>query len=170
MELVKLLYLADRKALLRLECPITGDHLVALAYGPVLSRILELIRGGPVNEEDAPWFDAVSAPDGYDVKSLRDVGDDELSGAECQIVDEVFGEYGGKNWMELSRLTHQLPEWTDPNGGSIPISPEQILKLEGKSPEEIQRIRRELSVFEQLDRELSRYKESEFEIQEEVPV
>ena len=170
MELVRLLYLADRKALLRLECPITGDHLVALPYGPVLSRILNLIRWGPVNEEDAPWFDAVSAPDGYDVKSLRDVGDDELSGAECQILDEVFEEYGNKNWMELSRLTHQLPEWTDPNGGSIPISPEQILKLERKSPEAIRRIKCQLSVFEQLDWDLSHYKTAEFEVQEEVPV
>ena len=41
------------------------------------------------------------------------------------------------------QMTHELPEWTDPNGGSIPISPEQILKLEGKSLEEIGSIRNE---------------------------
>ena len=58
---------------------------MALPCGPVLSRILNLIRGGPTNEEDAPWFDAVSAPEGYDVKALGDAGDDELSGAECRF-------------------------------------------------------------------------------------
>lgn len=165
MELVKLLYLADREALLKLECQITGDQLMALPFGPVLSRVLDLIRWGPINEEDAPWFDAVSPPFGYDVKALADCSDDELSGAECQILDEVFAKYGKKDWKELSRLTHELPEWVDPNGGRVPISPEQILKLEGKTPQEIECIRRELSAYELLDRELLAYRGQEFEVQ-----
>ena len=165
MELVKLLYLADREALLKLECQITGDQLMALPFGPVLSRVLDLIRWGPINEEDAPWFDAVSPPFGYDVKALADCSDDELSGAECQILDEVFAKYGKKDWKELSRLTHELPEWVDPNGGRVPISPEQILKLEGKTPQEIECIRRELSAYELLDLELLAYRGQEFEVQ-----
>jgi uncharacterized phage-associated protein len=169
MELVKLLYLADRKAIVRLQRQITGDQLVSLPYGPVLSRILNLIRLGPNSPEDAPWFDAVSAPFGYDVKSLGDCGDDELSNAECRILQEVYDEHGGKNWKELSKLTHELPEWTDPDGGTIPISPEQVLKLEGKSPEEIAFIRRELSLFDQLDRELSRYEGQEFVVCDQLP-
>jgi uncharacterized phage-associated protein len=169
MELVKLLYLADRKAIVRLQRQITGDQLMSLPYGPVLSRILNLIRFGPNSPEDAPWFDAVSAPVGYAVKSLGDCGDDELSSAECRILQEVFDEHGGKNWKELSELTHELPEWTDPDGGTIPISPEQVLKLEGKSPEEIACIRRELSSFDQLDRELSRYEGQEFVVRDQLP-
>jgi uncharacterized phage-associated protein len=169
MELVKLLYLADRKALLRLDCPITGDQLVALPYGPVLSRVLNLIRFGPNSPDDAAWFDIVSPPDGYDVEALGNGDDDELSGAECQILGEVFAEHGNKNWIQLSRLTHKLPEWTDPNGGTIPISPEQILKLEGRRSEEIEHLKRELSLFEQLDRDVSRYGSPEPGIQEESP-
>ena len=142
---------------------------MSLPYGPVLSRILNLIRFGPNSPEDAPWFDAVSAPCGYDGKSLRDCGDDELSSAECRILQEVYDEHGGKNWKELSELTHELPEWTDPDGGTIPISPEQVLKLEGKSPEEIACIRRELSSFDQLDRELSRYEGQEFVVRDQLP-
>jgi uncharacterized phage-associated protein len=165
MELVKLLYLADREALLRLECQITGDQLMALPFGPVLSRVLDLIRWGPINEDDAPWFEAVSPPFGYDVKALANCDDDELSGAECQILDEIFAKHGKKNWKELSRLTHELPEWVDPNGSRIPISVEQILKLEGKPQEEIERIRGEISAYELLDRELSAYRGQEFEVQ-----
>lgn len=168
MELVKLLYLSDREALLRLECQITGDRLAALPYGPVVSHILDLIRWGPMNESDAPWFDAVSPPIGYDVTALADCGEDELSGAECQIIDEVFAKYGRKDWKELSRLTHELPEWVDPKGGRIPISPEQILKLEGKSQVTIERIRVEISSFEMLDRELSAYQGQEFEASTEM--
>src|SRR5258708_25135951 len=71
MELVKLLYLADREALIRFGYPITGDRFAALPHGLVLSRILNLIRLGPGDEADASWFDMVLAPIAYDVKSLR---------------------------------------------------------------------------------------------------
>jgi hypothetical protein len=165
-----LLYLSDRQALLRLESQITGDRLAALPYGPVLSHILNLIKWGPMNEEDAPWFEAVSPPFGYDVKALADCGEDELSGAECQIIDEVFANYGRKDWKELSRLTHNLPEYVDPKGGCAPISIEQILKLEGKSQAVIERIRDEIASYEALDRELSAYQGQEFENSAEMAV
>jgi hypothetical protein len=168
-ELVKLLYLADRKALVQLQRPITGDQLMSLPYGTVLSHILSLIRLGPNSPEDAPWFDAISAPADYAVKSLRDCGDDELSSAECRILQEVFDEDGDKDWKGLSKLTHELPEWKDPNGGAIPISPEQVLMLEGKSPDEIAWIRKELSWFEHLDQELSRYEGQEFVVRAQLP-
>ena len=164
MELVKLLYLSDREALLRLDRPITGDRLAALPYGPVLSHILNLIKWGPMIEDDAPWFEAVSPPLGYEVKALADCGEDDLSGAECQLIDHVFENYGRKDWKELSRLTHQLPEYVDPKGGCIPISLEQILKLEGRPQSTIERIRDEIASYEVLDRELSAYQEQEFEV------
>jgi uncharacterized phage-associated protein len=158
MELIKLLFLADRAALLKLERPITGDLVVALKHGLVLSDILDLIKWGPCNEEDAPWFDAISAPDGYTVKSLAELDDDELSGAEVRILEEVFAEYGTKNWKELSRLTHQLPEWEEPGSSSIPVSAEQILMLNGKSLEAIERIRTELFAYDRLEREIEQFK------------
>jgi len=102
------------------------------------------------------------------VKALTNCGEDELSGAECQIIDEVFAEYGRKDWKELSNLTHKLPEYVDPKGSCFPISPEQILKLEGKSQSTIERIRSEISFYEVLDRELSAYQGQEFEISKDL--
>ncbi len=151
MELVKLLYLADRKALTRFGYPITGDHFAALPHGLILSRILNLIRNGPGGEEDAPWFEVVSGPIGYDVESLQDVENEELSGAEEKILQEIFAEYGRFDWKDLSRFMRNLPEWTNPNGGSLPVAPEQILTLEGKSAGAIASLRKELAVFEHLD-------------------
>ena len=168
MELVKLLYLSDRLALLRLESQITGDRLAALPYGPVLSHILNLIKWGPMNEGDAPWFEAVSPPCGYDVKALSDCGEDDLSGAECKIIDEVYENYGRMDWKELSRLTHNLPEYVDPKGGCIPISIEQILKLERKSQNTIERIRDKIESYEALDRELLAYQGQEFDNSQEL--
>ena len=41
MALIKLLYLADREALLETGYPITGDQMVSMPHGPVLSRIYD---------------------------------------------------------------------------------------------------------------------------------
>ena len=43
MALLKLLYLIDREALLRWGKTVTGDKIVAMKHGPVLSRIFDLI-------------------------------------------------------------------------------------------------------------------------------
>jgi hypothetical protein len=151
----------DRVALLKLERPITGDRVVALKHGLVLDHVLDLIKWGPCSEEDAPWFDAISAPEGYTVKSLTGLDDDELSGAEVGIVEDIFAEYGRKDWKELSRLTRQFPEWDEPSDGGIPVGVEHILKLNGKSSEEIERIRAEVSAYDRLDLEVSEFKQQE---------
>ncbi len=154
MELVCLLYLADRKALLRFGYPITGDYFAALPHGLILSRILKLVRNGPGDQEDAPWYEVVSGPIGYEVESLKDVENEELSGAEEKVIQEIFAECGRFDWKQLSRFTRSLPEWTNPNGGLLPVPPERVLTLEGKSLEVIASLRKELAVFEHLDREL----------------
>ena len=45
---------------------------------------------------------------------------------------------------------HELPEWQDPHGSSIPISREAILTALGESPEDIQAILAELEREEQI--------------------
>ncbi len=157
MELVKLLYLADREALIQFGHPITGDRFAALPHGMILSRILNLIRLGPADEDGAPWFEVVSAPIGYDVKSRQKVGENcELSGAEENILRQVFEKYGQMDWKQLSRLTHDLPEWVDPKGGSLSVSPEQILTRAGKA-DAIEHLRNELMLFDELDKELESF-------------
>lgn len=157
MVLVKLLYLADREAIMRLECPITGDSPFSLPYGPVLSRVLGLIRNGPTQEEDESWFSAVSPPQGYDVEKLTDLGDSELSNAEEHILLQIFEDHGKKTWQELSRFTHDLAEWTDPHGSAVPIPFETILLLAGKSENDLARIRKQTAAFRQIDEEIAAY-------------
>lgn len=157
MVLVKLLYLADREALKKFESPITGDRMSSLPYGPVLSRILNLIKGGPIDEGDSPWFETVSPPEGYDVKLIGNHGYENLSGAEEKILAEIFQKYGNKTWQEMSRITHDLPEWIDPDGGSIPIQGEQILLYGGRSVDDLRQIKNEMASLEQLDREVAKY-------------
>lgn len=143
-KLVKLLYLADREALLRWGSPVTTDRHVSMDNGPVTSRILSLIT------EDRPkpiWSQFISAPLGeYEVKLLKDAPTDRLSRAEEKLMREIFDQYGHRNrWDIIDNVMHKLPEWQDPQGSSIPIQIRDILKAAGESEEEIRAVLKELN-------------------------
>jgi len=140
--LIKLLYLADRQALVDRGLPITGDRLVSMDYGPVLSKVKDLLTMEPEPEVDGTtWREYVSEPANYKVKGQQvDPDADELSEYELAILEEIHAEYGSMDRFELSKWTHDLPEWTDPHGSSLPIDPKDILQHAGKSGDEIAEI------------------------------
>jgi uncharacterized phage-associated protein len=140
--LIKLLYLADRYALMERGLPITGDRLVSMDYGPVLSRVKDLLTMEQEPQADGTvWREYVSEPAKYKVKGRKNEPEaDELSEYEMAILNEIHAEYGALDRFELSKWTHDLPEWRDPHGGSLPIDPGDILRHAGKSSDEIAEI------------------------------
>jgi uncharacterized phage-associated protein len=151
MKLNKLLYLTDRKSLLKRGRPITTDCYAALPRGPVVSRILDLTMDGECRGAESIWTAVISKPANYEVRLTGDAECDELSNAEIAILDEIFSEYGAMSRWDLGELTHQLPEWEDPDGGAIPISYRNILKAGGKTDSEITAIVDEIADIEQFD-------------------
>jgi uncharacterized phage-associated protein len=145
LKLVKLLYFADREALLRWGRPITTDCYVSMDKGPVVSRIYELIADGPPPDIRSPWTDLISPPENYEV-TLRQSPppDDELSRAEEALIDEIFAEHGAKSRWELVDLSHAFPEWRNPDGSALPIRIEDILASGGTPEPEIRSILAEL--------------------------
>jgi len=145
MKLIKLLYLADREALLRWGRPVTTDRYISMDHGPVLSKVLDLINEGQKPGVNSVWADYISEPSGYEV-SLRNpaFSKDELSPAEEILLGEVFEKYGRLSRWDLVDLLHELPEWQDPNGGAVPIGVADILRAGRKSPSEISAIEEEL--------------------------
>lgn len=136
MVLVKLLYLADRKALIETGSPITGDRMVSMPHGPVLSNIYDSI-----NWPDNHWGEYISPRSGYDVSLIRPNPEtDELSEYEIEILDEMHRDYGHFDWLAIRHFTHGLPEWEDPHGSSSDIDPVTILRSSGKSDAEIERL------------------------------
>ncbi len=111
MKLIKLLYLADRAALLRWGRPITTDRYVSMDRGPVLSRVLDLATDGGDPGTPSIWASTITEPSNYEVQLREGAGDDELSDAEAELLDNVFAEYGKLSRWDLVKLTHQLPEW-----------------------------------------------------------
>jgi uncharacterized phage-associated protein len=154
-KLIKLMYLADREALLQWGFPITMDHYVSMNNGPVLSRVLNLItedRTKPV------WSQYISAPMGeYEVQLIREAPTDRMSRAEERLIRGIFTQYGHRNrWDLIDNVMHKLPEWRDPNNSSIPIQPRDILEAGGESQEEIRAVLRELRSFDLDEERLAR--------------
>jgi uncharacterized phage-associated protein len=138
--LIKILYLSDRKALVRRGQPITGDRMVSMPHGPVLSQIYDLIKTG--EDQQQPWYEYLTERNA-DTVSLRQekAATDELSEYEREVLAAEFEQYRGLSFGELKTLTHGLPEYQDPNGSSLPIDPATILREEGWSEEDIQEVR-----------------------------
>ncbi|HEU4884704.1 MAG TPA: Panacea domain-containing protein [Longimicrobium sp.] len=138
MKLIKLLYLVERASLTRLGLPLTYDAYASLPHGPVLSATLDRINSGEFYR--GGYWDRHITPKSNHAVSLRypdSVPGDQLSPAEEALIDEVFQQYGHLPRWKLVDLTHDLPEWTDPRGSSLPIDPADILRAEGWAEEAI---------------------------------
>src|ERR1035438_6543738 len=87
-KLIKLLYLADREALIRWGRPITTDCYVSMDVGPVVSRIYDLIRNEPSPNSVKIWSKFISDPEDYEVRLLGDPGSGELS--ETPLLSRIY--------------------------------------------------------------------------------
>lgn len=144
LKLIKLLYLLDREALLRWGRPVTTDRYVSMDNGPVVSRIYDLIREEPAPDTDPIWRHYISAPQQYEVTLVAEPDTDELSRAEEALIEEVFAKFGSLTRWDLVRVSHELPEWQDPNGSAIPIEYRDILRAGKKTESEIAAVEAEL--------------------------
>ena len=144
LKLIKLLYLLDREALLRWGRPVTTDRYVAMNNGPVVSRIHDMIRDEPAPGTVSIWRQFISAPANYEVTLAAEPERDELSRAEESLIEEVFSRYGKLSRWDLVNLSHELPEWQDPNGSAIPIQYRDILRAGNKTEGEIATVEAEL--------------------------
>jgi len=150
-KLIKILYLADRESLRRFDRPVTTDAPFSMDNGPVLSNIYNHIK----EEGNSDWEKLIEL-EGYDVILKKRAPIGELSPCELEILDEIFQQFRNMDVWDLVAYCHKnLPEWTDPEGSSIPILFEEILEAVGKSGKEIEYIQKETSSFESVQSLLS---------------
>jgi uncharacterized phage-associated protein len=151
MKLIKLLYLADREALLRWGRPISTDRYVSMDRGPVLSHVFNLVADETAPNTQSLWAQVISAPEHYQVHLNIEIEPQELSDAEIELLDEIFVQYGKMNRWRLVDFVHRLPEWTDPEGSAIPISYRDILRAGGKTEAEVAAIEAEIAELAAAD-------------------
>ena len=152
--LIKTLYYADRKGLVKYGRTITGDNFVSMDKGPVVSNIYDLIKGKQIPGHPralAQWRKFISERESHllRIKTMPEMG--YLSVREMELLDEAFTTISKIPAYWLAEWTHQVfPEWEDPTGSSLPIDPKKILRIEKKSEKEISEIEEELAAVNQL--------------------
>lgn len=153
MKLIKLMYLADRKALLSHGRPITFDYYVSMKHGPVLSGVLDRINEGDPPSEESIWHRHIRRSARYAVEAKGECAVQSLSEAERTILDEVYADFGTiDRWKLVDRLHESLREWKDPGGSSAPIGYRDILLAGGKSELDADVIEAELEELALADR------------------
>jgi uncharacterized phage-associated protein len=162
--LLKLMYLADRQSYIECEGPITGDRVVAMGKGPVLSKTYDFIKNeGPV---PSCWSDLIETRRGSSEVTLKrqvtQIDFDRLPNAIIEILDKVYTDFGDMEADALSNYTHGLEEWIDPPpGSSVTIPVRRILRALGKTPQEIDEILHSQEALAELHRKLKERSETD---------
>ena len=131
LKLMKLLYLSNRKSILKHGRMIGEDSLYSMKFGPVMSNTLNLIRGKAEGIGDY-WYNLIET-NGHDV----------LLRSDPREIDEIYSLYGHMNRFDLANMTHLesvCPEWHNPGNSRKPIDLKEMLISEGKSEDEANRI------------------------------
>ena len=145
LELLKLLYYADRESLDLYGQPITGDRYVNMKHGQVLSSVYDLVKLTIFNSRPlkGEWGHVISKRGRWEL--ALDEGQANhapLSEAEIEIIRRVFERDRERTRWALRDKSHTLPEWEDPGASSRELPVEQVLRVLGKGADEIEAVRR----------------------------
>ena len=158
LKLQKLMYIAERRAILGWGRSITFDRFVSMRHGPVLSGTMDLINHEPPPEGTSVFRQHIRTSGPYSVEAIGGAGASEcspLSPAEADLINEVYDEFGNWSKWKLRDHTHTFPEWEDPGGSSLPISIKRILERNGTPEPDILRILAELNELAHVESILS---------------
>jgi uncharacterized phage-associated protein len=146
---LKMLYIADKNALIHWGKTITGDSFISMKQGPVLSRIYDLFKGTAKDKKSQQeWNAFFSQKVNNAIHLLKPVDIGVLSQREKEILEKSRQEILSCAPWEVADWLHQIcPEWQDPKGSSRPIDPALILRNAGRTDEEIKTIKESNSTF-----------------------
>ena len=133
LELIKLLYFAEREATERHNRPICGGRYVSMKYGPVLSEVLDLIND---RYPSKVWAERIESH-GAEVVLRENCPPSAVSEAELNVLHAIYDEWGNQTTGKIIDYGHNLAEWTDPGNSSSLIEPLKFLRAVGKTEQEI---------------------------------
>lgn len=154
LKLMKLLYLAERESLHRYGMSMTGDYVVSMDHGMVLSKTLDLARETAIDAHPDGWYAMIARHGQYDLEltsSSHDTELDELSQADHGILKDIWDHFGHMDEWTIRHHTHTLPEWENPHGTSIPVPLKNLLKILGYSESEAEALSKQREKEEMVD-------------------
>ena len=154
LKLMKLLYLSDRRSFEEHGFSMSGDRMVSMEHGPVLSTTLNLISGKIPSSHNG-WNSLISELKDNQVSLIADVTVDDLlefSRADKEIMNSIWEQFGHMSQWEIRNYTHdKCPEWQNPGDSSFPIELDALFAALGFSREESEELQREAEVRESID-------------------
>jgi hypothetical protein len=152
MNLIKLLYLADREALARWGRSITTASYVAMPHGPSSAKSWT----SSTNNPSPPLQNRPGRITSPSLTTTKSPSNNSTSLAIFSPKPRTpfsmkSSPYGHLTRWQIRDFAHTLPEWHDPLGSAFPITVADILKAQQKSPEEIRAIKSDLAELAQID-------------------
>ena len=152
-ELLKMLYLADKEAIVQWHRSITGDRIYSMPQGMVLSRVFDLARYGVSGSDMDAWRQVFAPRQGNTItfQPEAEISYGPLSEREevalkhaFETIRSLLAEHG-QRYIEV--LHDLLPEWQNPNGSSILVEPDELLLRSGEDEETVEEASAELAAL-----------------------
>lgn len=109
MKLLSLLYLADRESIEKSARPIIGDTFLTSKRGPILSRMLNVIKG--IDIEIDKWSTYFLTYPQNQIRLIKQPGIGSLNIFEIETLQKVTNKYINCDEFDLVEIVRELPEW-----------------------------------------------------------
>jgi hypothetical protein len=143
---IKLLYSIEREALNRWMRPVIYDDLYSMPYGQVVSRTLDRAEHREIPPQSF-WGKHIKRDEQNNLRLVKECGRSKLSRAEISLIEEIFEKNKDKTPKQLFNDHHNpalFPEYKDPHGSSIETTYSYLLRILGKTQEEIKEFEADL--------------------------
>lgn len=150
---IKLLYSIEREALNRWMRPVIYDDLYSLPYGQVVSKTLDR-AGYQEQKAQSFWGEHLENYNGETIRLIKECGKGKLSRAEIDLIKEIFEENKDKTPQQLFDEYHNpalFPEWKDPHASSIKTPYPDLLRILGKTQEQIREFEEDMNELTYLE-------------------
>ena len=140
LELTKIMYNIQREAIKRWSFPITYDKICSLEHGQVLSDTYDNAK--PTNRREY-WDEYIGREE--DVLSLKkSCPTGQLNRAEMSLIKEIYSRDKEKGLDKLLHEHQHYPEWVNPGTSSKATDYETLLKVLGKTSEQISTFKKDM--------------------------
>jgi len=147
---IKLMYNIEREALNRWMRPMTFDSLFSLPHGQIVSNTMDKakLENQKVESFWRQHLETIpSTGNDYTIRLTEECGKGKLSRAEVELITELDQQYKDKTagqMMDEHHTSSMFPEYKDPEGSSIKTTYSNLLRVLGKSPEQITQFKDDL--------------------------
>ena len=150
LKFMKIMYNIEREALRRWSFPISYASICSMLEGQVLSETYDNTKS---HNRRAFWDEYIDTDRSRNTVSLKKgCPTGQLCRAEISLIKEIYNRDKDKSPIQLSNEHHDYPEYIDPGDSSIPTDYVELLKVLGKTPEQISAFKNDMGGVAYLEK------------------